>query len=110
MASRHGMSSLGATAPRAGTWAEIGSGRQLLVLIAVLLVLNLGVYFPGSLMNDSVNQYAEATSGRFTDWHPPVMAWLWSKLRLVADGPAPFFVLQLAFYWSAMGAIADAVR
>jgi hypothetical protein len=97
-------------AARSWIWLEAGSGRMLAALIAVLLLSNILLGFPGTMSNDSINQYAEATSGRFTDWHPPVMAWLWSKLRLVHEGPAPLFLVHLALYWAAFGAIADAMR
>ena len=89
-------------------WAA--SGRGLLALVAGLFVLNLVLHFPGTWDNDSRYQYAEAIAGRYTDWHPPVMAWLWSVLRLVADGPAPFLVLHLAGYWCGFGLLADGMR
>ena len=83
---------------------------MLALLVVSLLIVNIALCFPGTMMNDSNNQYAEALSGRFTDWHPPVMAWLWSKLRLLHEGPAPLFLLHLAVYWGAIGLIADAAR
>ena len=89
-------------------WAA--SGRVLALLVAVLFLLNLVLHFPGFMDNDSKNQYAEAIAGRYTDWHPPVMAWLWSVLRLVADGPAPFLALHLALYWLGWGLLADGLR
>jgi hypothetical protein len=89
-------------------WAT--TGRALLLLVAVLFLLNLVAHFPGIMDNDSKNQYAEAISGHYTDWHPPVMAWLWSLLRRVADGPAPFLLLHLAVYWLGWGLLADGLR
>lgn len=100
----------GMAAPRDRSWLEIGSGRQLALLVGVLFALNLALYWPGAMMNDSLNQYKEAVSGRFTDWHPPVMAWLWSVLRRVHDGPAPLFALHLCAYWAGIAAYADAAR
>ncbi len=101
--------------PRASAWAlpwraSLASGRFVLPLVAVLFIVNVLAYYPGSMMNDSVNQYAEAVSGRLTDWHPPIMAWLWSLLRRIHNGPAPFFVLHLAAFWGGIGLIADATR
>jgi len=94
----------------AATGLEAGSGRMLAMLVAAMMFFNIALSFPGAMMNDSLNQYAEAMSGRFTDWHPPVMAWLWSKLRAVQEGPALLFLLHMAAYWGALGLIADAVR
>ena len=86
------------------------SGWPLLAWVAVLFAVNVAASYPGILTNDSVNQYAEAVSGRYTDWHPPVMAWLWSVLRHLAPGPAPLFVLHLAGYWAGWALLAHATR
>jgi hypothetical protein len=90
-------------------WAT-SDGRLLALLVVALFAFNVFLHYPGSLNNDSRNQYAEALSGRFTDWHPPVMAWLWSVLRLAGDGPAPFLLLHLALYWLGFGLLADGMR
>jgi hypothetical protein len=80
------------------------------LLVGALFAANVALHFPGTMGNDSINQYAEAISGRYTDWHPPVMAWLWSVLRLAGDGPAPFLLLHLALYWAGFGLLADGIR
>lgn len=48
---------------------------------------------------DSLDQYAQATSLRFGDAHPPVMAWVWSKLNMVVDGPQGLLFLHLSMLW-----------
>jgi len=93
----------------AKAWAGT-RGSFLPLLVAALFTANVALHFPGTMSNDSINQYAEAISGRYTDWHPPVMAWLWSVLRLAGDGPAPFLLLHLALYWSGFGLLADGTR
>jgi hypothetical protein len=85
-------------------------GWPLALMAAVLFACNLALSFPGHMTNDSVNQYAEAMSGRYTDWHPPVMAWLFSVLLRIHEGPAPLFVLHLAGYWAGWWLLADATR
>jgi hypothetical protein len=85
-------------------------GWPLALMAAVLFACNLALSFPGVLTNDSVNQYAEALSGRYTDWHPPVMAWLFSVLLRVHEGPAPLFILHLVGFWSGWWLLADATR
>ena len=89
-------------------WAH--SGTALALLVVALFALNAALHYPGLMNNDSINQYAEAVKGEFTDWHPPVMAWLWSYVRLLGDGPGPFLLLHLAAYWAGFGLFADAVR
>lgn len=103
---------LGVARPAAG--AARGSsqfaGRLIAALVLALFTVNVALHFPGVMNNDSMGQYRQAVSGHYGDWHPPVMAWLWSWLRLVGDGPAPFLVLHLALYWLGFGLVADAVR
>ena len=62
--------------------------------------------FPGVPNFDSNLQYAEAVSGHFTDWQPPIMAWLWSGLRLIVDGSGLLFALQVFCYWLGFGLLA----
>ncbi len=96
------------TATPPTTWA-FGS-VPLMALIAVLFAFNLLLHFPGKMNSDSNNQYAEAIARSYSDWHPPVMAWLWSGLRFFADGPAPFLTLHLIAYWCGFGLMADGLR
>jgi hypothetical protein len=86
-----------------------GSGG-LLLLVVVLFGLNVFLHYPGTMSNDSSYQYEEVLSGRYTDWHPPIMVWLWSLLRHIADGPSPLLVLHLFLYWTGFGLLADALR
>ncbi|MDF2464705.1 MAG: hypothetical protein K0Q43_2940 [Ramlibacter sp.] len=96
---------------RAGqTIAWRGRAWPLALMAGALFACNLALQFPGLMTNDSVNQYAEAVSGRYTDWHPPVMAWLFSVLLRIHEGPAPLFVLHMVGYWTGWWLLADATR
>jgi hypothetical protein len=76
---------------------------------ALMAAVNLAVWFPGGAGPDSESQYAQAVAGQFDDWHPPIMARLWSVFRLVADGDAPMLCFQIACYWLGFGLIAHAL-
>jgi hypothetical protein len=76
---------------------------------ALLFAANLFGGFPGVANDDSNSQYAQAIDQRFNDWHPPVMAWLWSIFRLLADGNGSMFCFHIACYWLAFGLIAVAL-
>lgn len=53
--------------------------------------------FPGEMNPDSRNQLEQALTGDYNDWHPPVMARLWSLLlHLGGDPVGTMFVLQIA--------------
>ncbi len=66
-------------------------------------------YWPGSLSGDSIDQLGQARAGRFNDWHPPIMAWLWSGLDRLRAGPAGMLVLHNAAFWFALATLAGAV-
>jgi hypothetical protein len=55
--------------------------------------------YPGFMSPDSLDQYKQAHSLKFADWHPPVMAWLWSKLNSLLDGPHGLLFLHLGLLW-----------
>ena len=65
--------------------------------------------WPGLAEYDSVEQYRQALTGQYDDWHPPIMARLWSLLHVFGGGAAPMMVLQIALYWLGLGLIAGAL-
>ncbi len=75
-----------------------------------LLMLSLASFWPGVAMFDTVRQYEQVLSGRYNDWHPPVMARFWSLLLPLGRGTGPLFIAQLAAYWIGLGALAQALR
>src|SRR5262245_9378172 len=46
------------------------------------------------MSSDSATQLADARSHQYTDWHPPVMAAMWTVLDKIVAGPALMLVLQ----------------
>ncbi|MBE7450090.1 MAG: hypothetical protein HS111_14660 [Kofleriaceae bacterium] len=56
--------------------------------------------FPGYMSTDSIDQLQQARSGVRTDWHPPLMAWLWGVLDRVVSGPVLMLVLQLTLFFA----------
>jgi hypothetical protein len=75
--------------------------RMIFVLTVTLLGLSLTyyAYFPGLMPPDAVDQLRQAESGRYVDWHPPIMAWLWSLTIPILPGPQGFFVVITSLYW-----------
>ena len=81
--------------------------------IGLVLAISAGVLFfllryPGRLGPDSTEQFRQAISGHFTDWHPPIMAALWRLLGAAAFGPAPMLALQVGLYVLGVWCIFDA--
>jgi len=59
-------------------------------------------FYPGSMSVDSYNQFYQAVSGVYDDWHPPVMAWLWRHLLWIKEGPQPMLLLHLGLFWGGL--------
>jgi hypothetical protein len=70
---------------------------------AVLCLVGFGfcaaAFWPGFMSADSVDQFAQATNGAYQDWHPPLMAFVWSRVLFLSRGPAPMLLMHLAFIW-----------
>lgn len=88
-----------------GIWRSIVAVWPALLACALLL-LSLALFWPGVATYDAVTQYAQALSGRYDDWHPPIMARLWSLLDPADLGGGPMLGLQLLGYWLGLGALA----
>ncbi len=65
------------------------------VTVAAVLVV---VFDPGIMSNDSVQSLKQARAFSFTDWHPPIMAIVWSGLDRVIPGPAGMLLAQTVLY------------
>lgn len=75
-------------------------------LIALYFITVLGflldsyLYYPGFISPDSLDQYTQAITHNFNDWHPPIMAGFWSILLTIKNGSDLMFFFQILFYWS----------
>jgi hypothetical protein len=54
---------------------------------------------------DSVEQFAQARSGLFTDWHPPIMSLLWRLADKLFPGPFGMLLLDNLLFWPGMALI-----
>jgi hypothetical protein len=89
----------------------MGKLRRFWPLWAALLLAAtmIAAGWPGLAEYDSVEQFRQALTGQYDDWHPPVMARLWSFLHVLGGGAAPMMVLQIALYWLGLGLVAGAL-
>ena len=77
-------------------------------VLALAAAVQLAAFWPGIMVWDAIRQYRQALSGRYDDWHPPAMDWLWRQLGVFGAGPTPMLVLQAALYWSGFALLAAA--
>lgn len=87
------------------------AARLAVVAVALLLAAaSFAALWPGYALYDSVGQFRQALAGQYEDWHPPVMAWLWSGLHRAFGGTGgPLLALQLGLYWLGFGLLAEAL-
>lgn len=70
---------------------------------ALLFAASLIAFWPGILEYDTVNQFEQVMTGQYDDWHPPVMARLWSLFEGAGlHGSWPMLVLQLVLFWGGL--------
>lgn len=69
------------------------------LLFAAGFLLNFLACYPGFVPPDGWDMYAQALSGQYTDWHPPIMALFWRFLLNFWKGPQPVLLLQLGMLW-----------
>jgi hypothetical protein len=61
------------------------------------------LFFPGYMSTDSLNQLKQALGLRqYYDWHPPVMALVWSIGIRVTGSTGGMLVLQLSVLWASL--------
>ncbi len=90
--------------------------RLVAALIAIAgFALVVAAFAPGGMSPDSLDQYAQALARSYDDAHPPLMAWLWSRVALVVPGPLGMLLLHaglmsLGLWLFADGALARGIR
>jgi len=72
---------------------------------AVTIISN----YPGLMTPDSDFQFLQASSFHFTDWHPPIMALVWSALLKIVDGSVGMLYLFSILYWGSFALIAKSL-
>lgn len=99
---------LGLYRPRRITsrWGE-GMRTHWVAILALLalagFLFNVAVAYPGYMSLDSLRQLRQALGDQpYTDWHPPIMAYLWG-VGIQLTGKVSFaLIAQSAMIWSAL--------
>lgn len=55
-------------------------------------------FYPGLMATDSLFQYVQAKSGQISNWHPPIMAYLWQQTDRMIEGPGGMYLLAMTVY------------
>ena len=88
--------------------ADVSWTTWLVAVGLVLFVCNVLLFYPGHMSNDTMQQLSQAIGDKpFSDWHPPIMALLWSVLISVTGHVSSMLVFQLSLLWSALYLLAS---
>ena len=72
---------------------------------SILFLICIIATYPGWLSDDSLMMFEEARSKKFTNWHSPILNWMWSFFNPEVFGPLiPFFVQQ-SFIWAGVALV-----
>ncbi|MBD8166115.1 hypothetical protein K6L24_13145 [Erwinia persicina] len=64
--------------------------------------MTLWAFYPGIVSSDALDQYEQGSRFIFTDWHPPIMSFIWSLTDKVILGPFGMLLLECAMYWGSL--------
>jgi hypothetical protein len=70
--------------------------------VALGFTLNILVFYPGFMSPDSLAQYQQASVNVYSDWHPPIMAWVWRILSFVFVPPSGLLFFQMILLWGSI--------
>lgn len=73
---------------------------------AGLAALTLLIFWPGTMVGNTIVQLHEIRAGQLRDWHPPLMAVMW---RAMGTTPQSLLIVNTLLYWTGIGLIADAL-
>ncbi len=66
----------------------------------IVSICSLTAFFPGAMTWDSLDQLRQAREGTYTDWQPPAMAFFWSLLLKLSDGPGAMLIFHFILLWA----------
>jgi hypothetical protein len=64
--------------------------------------------YPGYVNGDSQWQLDQARSGKFNDWHPPLLTYLWRFVDRVVPGSGGMFLIFQLLFWTGLVAFVEA--
>ncbi len=65
-------------------------------------------FWPGLMRPDSIVQMQQGIAGISSDFHPPMMGFLWGLFDKLCSGSGPMFLFHLSLYWGAVSLFAHA--
>ena len=91
---------------------ELVKSHWVVFLFAISFVaalLNILIFYPGNLSSDSIWQLEQAVAGRYSDWHPPVMAIIWHYLITLTGKVSSLLIFSISLLWASLFMMARVV-
>lgn len=86
-------------------------GHVAIALICLAgFIINYAAYYPGFITPDGLDQYQQSLNGKYEDWHPPLMAYMWHVFNLFYKGVEVMLIYQLGCLWLSGYFLMSAVR
>ncbi|MCR9248210.1 MAG: hypothetical protein NXI31_24535 [bacterium] len=76
------------------------------VTAALGLTLVIAAFGPGLMSFDSFQQLEQARTGRYSDFHPPLMAFVWRGLEHLIEGPQPMLLAHGIVFFAGLALLA----
>lgn len=74
-------------------------GGWIATLIFLLAAAQIYAFHWGVITPDTIDQYGQALTGSYDDWHPPVTAWFWHLLLHFHAGSMSILLFDSLLYW-----------
>jgi hypothetical protein len=75
----------------------------LAAITLLFLVVNSYIFYPGFMSYDTLQQLSQAKGVEaYFNWHPPVMAFLWSVGIFVTGKVSSFLIFQMILLWASL--------
>lgn len=75
----------------------------LVIITFIFFTFNAYIFYPGFMSYDSLQQLSQAKGiNAYSNWHPPIMAFLWSIGITVTGKVGLLLLFQLLLLWSAL--------
>jgi hypothetical protein len=78
------------------------------IVAGIFAIFSYIYFFPGLMGGDSTMQWGQVTGEAvISNYHPPIMVYLWKFTKLFFDGPHGLHFVHCLFYWLAISLLAN---
>jgi hypothetical protein len=83
------------------------SSRTLWLVAAGVIIVYALAFWPGTINLDGKDMLQQGVTSTYTDWHSPLLSWLWGRLNVLIAGPGGLFVMIVVGFVAGHAVIAS---